>query len=240
MEIFFCGALSYADDIILLAPTVTSQKWMLSICEHFANDYDVVFNTGKNKSLVFPDLGVIDINISLMGGVIEHVSDYGHLGYIIGSECDSINIQCCISYFYAKLYVLFRDLYYVNFVIKSSLMKTYCMTLYGCPLWELDGKNIDVAWRKGIRRLLGVPYNTHCELNLICNEIPIDSQIDKRVYTFLASCKESDNSLTKLCYNLACYGSQSTVGNNISFLCSKYGLFASYIYDVTDSYRTCF
>ena len=33
-----------------------------------------------------------------------------------------------------------------------------------------------------------------------------------------------DNSLTKLCYNLACYGSQSTVSNNISFLCSKYGL----------------
>ena len=70
-----------------------------------------------------------------------------------------------------------------------------------------------------------MPYNTHCELfNLICNDIPIGSQIDKRVYKFLASCKKSDNLLTKLCYNLACYGSQSTVGNNISLLCSKYGL----------------
>ena len=107
-------------------------------------------------------------------------------------------------------------------------MKTYCMSLYGCPLWELDGKNIEkfyVAWRKGIRRLFGLPNNTHCALlNLIFNDITIDSQIDKRVYKFLASCKMSDNSLTKLCYNLACYGSQSTVSNNISFLCSKYGL----------------
>ena len=96
-----------------------------------------------------------------LGGVIEHVSDYSHLGYIIGSECDSLNIQCCISHFYAKLNVLFRDLYYVSFDIKYLLMKTYCMSLYGCPLWELDGKNIEkcyVAWRKGIRRLLGLPY----------------------------------------------------------------------------------
>ena len=181
----FCGALSYADDIILLAPTLASLKYMLSICEKFASDYDVVFNTSKSKSLVFPDSGVTGKSISFMGGVIEHVSDYSHLGYIIGSECDSLNIQCCIRHFYAKLNVLFRDLYYVSFDIKYLLMKTYCMSLYGCPLWELDGKNIEkfyVAWRKGIRRLFGLPNNTHCALlNLIFNDITIDSQIDKRV-----------------------------------------------------------
>ena len=134
---FFCGALSYADDIILLAPTLTSKKWMLSIilCEHFTSDYDVIFNTSKSKSLVFPDLGVTDMNIPFMGAVIEHVSDYSHLGYIIGSECDSMNIQCCISYFYAKLYVLFRDLYYVSFAMLRGVKVSggRCTNCRICP-----------------------------------------------------------------------------------------------------------
>ena len=40
----FCGALSYADDVIILVPTMSSVYSMLSICEKFANDYDVIFN----------------------------------------------------------------------------------------------------------------------------------------------------------------------------------------------------
>ena len=35
-----------------------------------------------------------------------------------------------------------------------------------------------MAWREGIGRLIGLPYNTHCEhLNLICDDLPIDNQI---------------------------------------------------------------
>ena len=51
----------------------------------------------------------------------------------------------------------------------------------------------------------------------------MDNQIDRITCQFLALCKASDNVLTK-CYNLAHDGSQSTACNNISFLCSKYGL----------------
>ena len=81
------------------------------------------------------------------------------------------------------------------------------MSVYGSPLWELDSNCIDrfyVAWRKGSRRLLGLPYDTHCELlNLICDDLPIDNHIDRRTCKFLTSCKAIDNVLTKLCYNLA-------------------------------------
>ena len=37
-----CSALSYADDVIILAPTTSSVFSILSICEKFANDYDVI------------------------------------------------------------------------------------------------------------------------------------------------------------------------------------------------------
>ena len=94
-----------------------------------------------------------------------------------------------------------HDFCYVNFEIKYLLMKTYCMSLFGSPLWELDGKNISsfyVAWRKGVRKLLSLPYNTHCALlNLICHDTTIDNQLDGRVVKFLACCKISNNTLVK-------------------------------------------
>ena len=62
------------------------------------------------------------------------------------------------------------------------------MSLFGSPLWELEGNNISsfyVAWRKGVRKLLSLPYNTHCVLlNLICRDITIDNQLDRRVSRF--------------------------------------------------------
>ena len=90
---------------------------------------------------------------------------------------------------------------------------------------------IAISWRKGVRKLLGLPYNTHCDLiNLICNDIPISNQLDKRVLKCLSSCAANENILVGLCYCLACYGSQSAMCSNISFLCSKYGICR---YDVT-------
>ena len=74
-----------------------------------------------------------------------------------------------------------------------------------------------VAWRKGLL------YNTHCNvLNLICDDIPVDCQLDNRLLKFMSSCSLSENIVVKLCYKLACNGSQSTMCNNISFLCAKY------------------
>ena len=80
---------------------------------------------------------------------------------------------------------------------------------------------------KRFAKLLGLPYNTHCNLlNLICDDIPVDCQLDNRLLKFMSSCslRRSENIVVKLCYKLACNGSQSTTCNNISFLCAKYGI----------------
>ncbi len=39
----YCGSLGYTDDVVLLAPTVSSLNIMLSICAEYANEYDVLF-----------------------------------------------------------------------------------------------------------------------------------------------------------------------------------------------------
>ena len=36
---FFVGALAYADDIVLIAPTPGAKRKLLSVCDDFASDY---------------------------------------------------------------------------------------------------------------------------------------------------------------------------------------------------------
>ena len=38
------AAVAYADDIVLLAPTVRAMRLLLSVCDEFASKYDVVFS----------------------------------------------------------------------------------------------------------------------------------------------------------------------------------------------------
>ncbi len=48
----FCGAFGYADDIVLLSPTVYSTHRMLEICTKYAKEYNVLFNPSKTKQII--------------------------------------------------------------------------------------------------------------------------------------------------------------------------------------------
>ena len=41
----FCGAFAYADDIILLSPSINGLQNMLNCCSKFAIDHDVIYST---------------------------------------------------------------------------------------------------------------------------------------------------------------------------------------------------
>ena len=49
----FMGALGYADDIILLAPSPSALRCLLKECEAFAQDMDIVFNAAKTQLICF-------------------------------------------------------------------------------------------------------------------------------------------------------------------------------------------
>ena len=49
----FSGALSYADDVTLIAPSLQSLKEMIKICEEYAKEFDIQFNPSKSKLMCF-------------------------------------------------------------------------------------------------------------------------------------------------------------------------------------------
>jgi len=48
----FTGVLTYADDLVLLAPSQRAMRQMHRICEDYGGKYDMLFNASKSKSIV--------------------------------------------------------------------------------------------------------------------------------------------------------------------------------------------
>jgi len=68
------------------------------------------------------------------------------------------------------------------------LLVNYCYSLYGCCLWNITNPAVEyvcTAWRAGVRRVWGLPDNTHCALlPLITSRLPIVDEIVKRMVAF--------------------------------------------------------
>jgi hypothetical protein len=71
----YCGALAYADDLVLLAPTQGAMRRMLAICDSFADEQALITNAKKSKWLLF-GLGVYYMGNTVFcigGTVVERV-----------------------------------------------------------------------------------------------------------------------------------------------------------------------
>jgi hypothetical protein len=49
----FVGALAYADDIVIIAPSICAMRKLLNVCDTYANEYQIMFNAQKSKCLAF-------------------------------------------------------------------------------------------------------------------------------------------------------------------------------------------
>ena len=91
----FVGAIGYADDIVLLAPSASALRMMLNICCQFAKDHNLLFNANKTQLVRFssPSSSPIPSSapIFLFEGQPLSVSiKASHLGHILHSDlCDS-------------------------------------------------------------------------------------------------------------------------------------------------------
>ena len=179
----FVGALAYADDIVLLAPTPTAMCRMLDICDEFAVEHDVLFNASKSKCIYFYPkcrsysllhrYDVSQLNFTITGYNIEFVDSYKHLGHIISStQTDDVDIHEKRSVFIGQANNVLC--YFVNLssTVKFRLFSSYCTSFFGSELWQLDNTCIDdicTVWRKAIRRVWSLPYNAHSRLlSLLC------------------------------------------------------------------------
>ena len=86
----FVGALSYADDITLLSPSLKGLQCMVNICEEHGKEFHVTFNDKKTTGMVF---GTINVNckaIQVNGNYVDWVSNAKHLGNVVDDKLSDL------------------------------------------------------------------------------------------------------------------------------------------------------
>jgi len=131
--------LFYADDSVILAPTPQALQKLLHICESFANDVELEYNTKKTFCMaVLPKWlkSVSTPSIKLNSKNVAFVSDHKYLGVILTHNmCDDCDIMQQVKATYARGNVLISKFRKCNESVKIKLFKTFCNSFYGCNLW---------------------------------------------------------------------------------------------------------
>ena len=100
---------------------------------------------------------------------------------------------------------------------------------FGCELWALNNDDIElfcIAWRKALRRVIGVPCNAHSYLlPLLSNLLPIFDELCKRSARFISSCLLSSchlvRQISSYCVTYAKH--RSVLGSNAILCCDRFG-----------------
>jgi hypothetical protein len=84
-----------------------------------------------------------------------------HIGHAIASDLtfDS-DILTRRNLLIGQINNLLCDVDKLDVVTKNKLFIGYCSSLYGCELWDLDCRALEMygaAWRTGLRRIWGLP-----------------------------------------------------------------------------------
>jgi hypothetical protein len=164
----FFGALSYADDLCIMSPTLTGLQNMLQLCEIYGKEYDVMYNSSKTKCMKFSKQvqnveNMPDVN--LCGQSLKWVQSFKYLGNWISSDLsEEFEINKKLGIFYGSVNNLYSSFRNIGVNHLGMLFNSYCCVFYGSQAWSLSDKNVDkiyVAWNKAVRHICNIPYNTH-------------------------------------------------------------------------------
>ena len=102
--------------------------------------------------------------------------------------------------------------------VRANLLQTYCCAWYGAQIWDLDSRSaqeINVEWRKAVRRSLCIPHTTHSNLlPLIIKSQPFAVQHLARVSKFLLGVLQTKNMHIELIGMKAQHCCNGSMGRN--------------------------
>ena len=246
----FVGALAYADDLVLLAPSANAMRRMLQVCDDYAAQYNVLFNATKSKCLCCHSVGTPKYGLKFVNcqpfyigsKAIEFVERWPHLGHIISNDCDDADdILSKKLTFIGQANKVLYNFRHVDCITKTKLVNAYCTSFYGPELWDLSHRDIEsvcTAWRKGLRRIWQLPRATHSVLlPRLSNTVPIFDMFYKRMLNFVHRCLTSDSSLVSSIMRQAILHGQanSIIGRNVINCCLRYHVTIDAI--MTSSFR---
>lgn len=169
---------AYADDIVLLAPSIVGLQVMLDLISAETVALKLKFNSTKSVILPFGkrmNLGDIKARFYLNGDLLSMVHEIKYLGFIINMELNEYSdIIRCRNKFYNEFNGLLRKFGFLSPHLFLKLFKTFCMNFYGVDTWiNMNGsavalRQFSVGYHKALKKILKM--STHESNHYVCQE----------------------------------------------------------------------
>ena len=196
--------LMYADDMCILAPSVTGLQNLLNISAEYAQMNTIIFNESKSKCMCIKPKNMSELyvpNVKLNHKNLVWVQLYKYLGVMMDSSCkDDTDIKRHIRGVYTRGNLIVNRFRNCSDDVKTRLFKTYCNSIYGGALWN--------NYTKPCYRKAKVAYNDiyralfHIARGVSMSNIYVTKGIDcfnvlarKLVYSLWQRLSKSSNSI---------------------------------------------
>jgi hypothetical protein len=203
-----CSIFLYADDILLLSPTVTGLQILLSACEKELVDLDMRINAKKSLCIRFGSRYNVPCSelVTLDGSILKWVDKCRYLGV---SFVSGRTLRCCYDYAKSKFFRAFNSIFgkvgrTASEEVVISLIRAKCLPilLYAtevCPLLSRNVQSLEFTVTRLFMKIFrtGSPAIVkECRLNF--NFLPMKYQLKIRTARFLQKFAVSSNSICSL------------------------------------------
>lgn len=203
----FAGALCYADDLVLLAPSPAALRIMLRCCENFALKRGLRFNASKTQLIRFSSSpsSSCAARLHLCGHELPFLDTVTHLGHILQynlSDTPDINLK--LKDMVKKANYLFASFPRVGPSIMTRLFQSYCLSLHGSSLWSLSSpalRNIEVAFNKILRKIWHLHYRSHTAIvHLVAKLVSLFNLVYRRSNSLLFAASKAPSMLVRVVF----------------------------------------
>ena len=198
---------SYADDLVLVAPSVTALNDLLKICDRFAKDNYVIFSTAKTVCMRILPKGIKLNNcpsVYLGDERLEFVDTFDYLGHTISIDFnDDMDMKKEMRKLCYRGNSLVRKFRFCSDDVKCTLFRSFCYSLYCASLWS-NYKNetyqrLRVNYNNIMRRLMGVPLYSSASFLFGSNGVKtLNELIRTSQYSIMKRIETSPNTLIQL------------------------------------------
>ena len=224
------AAFGYADDLLLLSPSIHGLEILVKTSESFASEYGVTFNAKKTECICFSKNACpLQRQVKVNGQHVKWIDKVKYLGIILTNDmCDDADIRAKRGEFIGSVNRLNAQFRVVPDQIRIRLLQTYCTAWYGCQTWLLNTtsvKGMNIEWKKAVRRTLNLPRTTRNKLvPLLAGNHSFQELHERRWGALYVRMMHSENILVQYMARRSMYNVLGTLGTNRVVLRYKFGM----------------
>ncbi|XP_063545730.1 uncharacterized protein LOC134753721 [Cydia strobilella] len=193
--------------MVLLGPSVRSIRELVAICEAYATEHGLKYNSDKSEVLVFKSGKVKPMNfppIKLNGSALQVVTKFKYLGHVVTEDLkDDSDLERERRALAISGNMIARRFARCSKPVKVALFKAYCQSFYASSLWVTYTRKaanvLRIQYNNIFRMLMQLPR--FCSASGMFAEAHTDgfhAIIRKKVASLLSRVRGSSNSILGL------------------------------------------